>query len=154
MSIEEDLYSTFSNVASALGYSDVHGRIIGVLLVEEKLSLQKLASKTGYSTSQISLSLDLLELVGMVKKIKKKGDRKLYVKIEGDLLEGLKTAILIKLKKNTDNALESFDEYHEDIEKTEGKRKKKLNNAIHTLKKEVTRLSDYVDKLSEVNLPD
>lgn len=153
MSIEEDLYSTFSNVASALGYSDAHGRIIGVLLVEEKLPLQQLADKTGYSSSQISLSLDLLELVGMVKKIKEKGDRKLYVKLEGDLLEGLKTAILLKLKKSTNDALESFEEYSEEIENLD-RNKKKLNNAVKTLKKEITRLSDYVDELSKVELPD
>ena len=62
-SVQERIYSTFGEVASSIGYSPIHGRIIGALLVNGgELSLQAVARETGYSLSMVSLSLDLLEL--------------------------------------------------------------------------------------------
>jgi DNA-binding transcriptional regulator GbsR (MarR family) len=59
--IEKDIYSTFADIATAIGYSEIHGRVIAALLVSnKKLSLNELAKKTGYSLSTVSLSLDLL----------------------------------------------------------------------------------------------
>ncbi len=67
--IEEHIYSTFASIASAIGYSEVHGRIIAALLVSDRpLSLEELSKKTNYSLAAISLSLDLLEIIGMIKK--------------------------------------------------------------------------------------
>ena len=44
----EKIHSTFAAVATSLGYSEVHGRIIAALLVnQEPLSLQELSEKTG-----------------------------------------------------------------------------------------------------------
>ncbi len=42
--IEDRVYSIFSEVASSIGYSPLHGKIIGVLLVKNRLlSLQELS---------------------------------------------------------------------------------------------------------------
>ena len=61
--VEKEIYSTFAEVAKGIGYSEIHGRIIGALMVGGKrLSLQELSKRTGYSASTISLSLELLEL--------------------------------------------------------------------------------------------
>ena len=69
--IKKSIYSAFSEIASSIGYSDTHGRIIAALLVSnKKLSLQDLAKETGFSISTISLSLDFLEFLGMIKKVK------------------------------------------------------------------------------------
>ncbi|UCD07264.1 MAG: hypothetical protein JSW41_05580, partial [Candidatus Aenigmatarchaeota archaeon] len=85
--LEEKIYSTFSDIASSIGYSPLHGKIIGVLLVRgREMSLQELAKETGYSASMISLSLDLLELLGVIKRVKKTGDRNLYIVLQRDLL--------------------------------------------------------------------
>ena len=110
--IEREIFSLFANVANSLGYSEVHGRIIAALLVNGgKCSLQELARETGYSISMVSLSLDLLEFFGMVKKVKHAGDRKLYVELQSDLLGGLKKAFLAKLNKNVETSLQKFKEY-------------------------------------------
>ena len=46
--IKEKIYSTFADTASSLGYSDVHGRIIGCLMVyENPISLSEIAKETG-----------------------------------------------------------------------------------------------------------
>jgi len=114
--LEEKIYSTFSEVASSIGYSPLHGRIIGVLLVKGRpLSLQELAKETGYSSSMISLSLDLLEVLGVIKKIKKTGDRQLYIILQGDLLEILKNAIVTKVTKSVSSTLADFQESRKDL---------------------------------------
>jgi DNA-binding transcriptional regulator GbsR (MarR family) len=143
--INDKIYSTFSAVATSLGYSEVHGRIISCLLVEDKtLSLEELSTLTGYSPGSISLSLDLLELVGMVKKIKNKGDRRLFVRLDGDLLEGLRNALLFKLKKEITRTLDELG-----VIQTNKKSKK----TITSIEQELRRLDEYVKRLSEVPLP-
>ncbi len=146
--ISKKIFATFGNVASALGFSEVHGMIIGTVLVANRpLSLQEIAKRTGYSLSSISISIDLLELVGVVRKIKNLGDRKIYVKLEGDLIESLKKAFMLKIQK------EIF------LTKTElGKYKtvtkdQNMKRTVEILEREVNRLQNYINKLAEVELP-
>jgi len=146
--INKKIFATFSGVASSLGFSEVHGMIIGTLLVEGKpMSLQDIAKRTGYSLSSISISIDLLELVGIVRKQKNSGDRKVYVKMEGDLLESLKKAFILKIQKEiflTKGELEAF---RSSAKSGQSKR------TIGVLQKEINRLQAYINKLSEVELP-
>ncbi|MFQ6055566.1 MAG: hypothetical protein ACE5J3_06260, partial [Methanosarcinales archaeon] len=116
------------------------------LVKGKKLPLQELAKETGYSTSTISLSLDLLEVLGMIKKIKKAGDRKLYVEIQGDLLEGLKKAFLIRIQKSVDDTLEQFKKYKKVKDKN-------VINTLNILEKEVKRINKYINLLSKLKLP-
>ncbi len=142
----EDIHDTFTSVASSLGYSEVHGRIISALLVDSRpMSMDELAKTTGYSPASISLSLDLLELIGIIKKFKHKGDRRLYVRLEGDLLEGLRYAMLLKLQKEISKTLNEFKTYKNSDEKSK--------RTIKTLEKEVRRLQEYVSRLAKVPLP-
>ena len=144
MHTEKEIYSLFSNVASSLGYSEVHGRIIAALLVVRKpLSLDVLRRKIDYSASSVSLSLDFLEVVGVIRKIKKPTDKKLYIELQGDLLDCLRKAILFKAQKNIDITLEEF---------------KKCNSvetkkAVKILENEILRLQRYINLLSKVKLP-
>ena len=151
--IEKDIYSTFAEIASAIGYSEIHGRIIAALLVSDrKLSLNELSKKTGYSLSTISLSLDLLELFGMIKKIKKVGDRKLYVELQGNLLEGLKRAFIIRIQKSIDDTLGKFKNYKESLNKSRDKEDKKVLNTLNILEKEVQRVDKYISLLTKLKL--
>jgi len=145
--LEKRIHSTFANVASSIGYSEVHGRIISVLLAEDRaMSLQELAKRTGYSLSSISISLDLLEIIGIVKKIREFGDRKLYVRVDGDLLEGLRNAMLFKLQKEIISTLDEFEKYKH----LKDERAQKI---VRRLEREVRRLEEYVKRLSEVEVP-
>lgn len=149
--VEKKIYSTFAEVASSIGYSPLHGNIIGVLLVKNKpVSLQELAKETGYSTSMISLSLDFLEVLGMIKRVKKSADRKLYIKLNGDLLESLKRIIAMKIKKSISDSLFEFDGYKKSLLKSGDKNSLK---AIEILEKNIKRLEIYIDILSRVKLP-
>ena len=151
--IEKDIYSTFADIATSIGYSEIHGRVIAALLVSnKKLSLNELAKKTGYSLSTVSLSLDLLEVLGMIKKIKKAGDRKLYIELQGTLLEGMKNAFLIRIQKSVNNTLSKFEQHKKVIEKDNSKEGKNIKKILDILEKEVRSIDNYISMLSELQL--
>jgi DNA-binding transcriptional regulator GbsR (MarR family) len=151
--IEKDIYSSFATLASTIGYSEIHGRIIAALMVSgKKLSLQGLAEKTGYSISTLSLSLDLLEFFGMIKKIKNAGDRKLYIELHGDLLEGLKKAFVVRIQKSVTDSLNRFKEYKENLKISKNKNSKKVMGALNILEEEIKRLDKYINLLSKLKL--
>ena len=144
--LQEKIFSTFSTISTSLGYSEVHGRIIAALVVNGgPISLHELADATGYSVSAISLSLDLLELVGIIRKIKNVGDRKLYVKLDGDLIQGLRNALILKVQKDILFTLMELEQFENADE-----RSKKM---VGRLKREIDSLEEYVKALSNVDVP-
>lgn len=147
ISIHDSIHETFTAVASSMGYSEVHGRIISSLLAADRpMCMEDLAKSTGYSLASISLSLDLLELIGIIKKFKQRGDRKLYIKLDGDLLEGLRKAMLFKLQKEITKTLNEFEMHKRGSDE-------KTKAVIKKLEKEIRRLEEYVNRLSKVPLP-
>jgi len=147
--LENKILDTFAEVASTIGYSPLHGKIIGVLLVKNRsMSLQELARETGYSSSMVSLSLDLLEVLGVIKKVKKTADRKLYIELSGDLLECLKKAFVMRLEKSISQSLNEF----ENLKKS-AKPGTAAIKTIDVLEAEINRLNKYVKLLSGIRLP-
>ncbi|MBI4164088.1 MAG: hypothetical protein HY512_04450 [Candidatus Aenigmarchaeota archaeon] len=158
MGAESEIYnkilSTFAEVASSIGYSPLHGKIIGVLLIKNRpVSLQELAKATGYSSSMLSLSLDFLEILEVVKKVKKEADRKLYVSLAGDLLECLKRAITIKIEKSIQSSLSEFESSKKELTKLNAKEKAEIVNSLEILESQIKRLNKYVVLLSQIRLP-
>lgn len=152
--IYSKVFSTFSEVASSIGYSPLHGKIIGVLLVKNRpVSLQELSGLTGYSTSMLSLSLDLLEVLSVVRKVKKEADRNLYITLAGDLLECLKRAITIKVEKSIQNSLADFEEGKKELAKLNTKEKAEVLASLEILENQIKRLNRYVSLLSKISLP-
>jgi len=152
--IENKIFSTFAEVARAIGYSPLHGKLIGVLLVKGRaVSLQELAKKTGYSAGMVSLSLDLLEVLGVVKKVKKEGDRQLYISLAGDLLECLKNAITIKVEKSIKESLIDFESAKTQLAKMNGQDAENAKKTLEVLESELNRLHKYISLLSEIRLP-
>jgi DNA-binding transcriptional regulator GbsR (MarR family) len=151
--IKEKIYSTFANIANSLGYSEVYGRIIACLLINGgAVSLNDISKETGYSSSMVSLSVDFLETIGMIKRVKKPGDKKLYLQSTGTLLDGLKKVILMRIEKNVSNSLQQFDEYRKEIKKLRNKESEKLLKAVEILEKEIKRMNDYINILSKIQL--
>jgi HTH-type transcriptional regulator, osmoprotectant uptake regulator len=152
--LEAQILENFASVAQTIGYSPLHGKIIGVLLIEGKpVSLNELAKETGYSSSMISLSLDFLEVMEVIKKVKKSGDRKLYVKLNGDLLNILKKAIVTRVKKTISESLIEFEENRKNIDKLPAAERKRVRSTLDKLEKEIQRLDYYVQMLSSIELP-
>ena len=152
--IEREIIDTFAEVSKSLGYSEVHGKILAALLLNKKeLCLLDLSKKTRYSPGMISLSLDLLEVIGLIKKVKKPNDRRLYIVFEGDLLEAMKTAIMLKLKKGLTDVEGKFESYERSLEKAKGEDGKKLLDNLRSLKKEAKRIENYITVLGRVDIP-
>ncbi|MBN1896750.1 MAG: hypothetical protein JW789_03420 [Candidatus Aenigmarchaeota archaeon] len=152
--MEKEVFTVFSELAETIGYSPIHGKIIAALIVEDHpLPLQEIAKRTRYSTGMISLSLDLLEVLGVIKKIKKTGDRKLYVSLEGDLLEILKKAVIVKVKKGIVNSLEDIAEKKKKAVSLNDENGRRSAELLSTLESEVRRLEKYINLLSGIRLP-
>lgn len=152
--LHKQVLDNFATVAETIGYSPLHGKIIGVLLLEARpVSLTRLAKETGYSVSMISLSLDFLEVMEVVKKVKKPGDRKLYVELKGDLLSILKKAIVTRVKKVLDSSLNDFTESKRYLSDLTPEERERLAASIETLETEIKRLDYYVTLLAKINLP-
>ena len=152
--IERQIYGTFANIATMVGYSELHGKIIGALVVEsEPVALQEVAERIGYSISMISLSLDFLEVIGIVRKIKKPADRKLYIELQGDLLETLKKTITMKVGKSVRESLAEFEKNEVQLEKMGTEKSRKILKALKIMEKEIKRLDSYITLLSSVELP-
>lgn len=153
--IETEIINSFAEASSFLGYSEVHSKIIAALLVSGKdISLETLAKRTSYSTSMISLSLDLLEVLGIIKKLKKQGDRKLYVELQGDLLPTLKTAVILKIQKGIIDGRKNFEEYRKEIAEIKNSDKKNLLKTLGRLENELSRIERYINRLAEVEVPE
>jgi DNA-binding transcriptional regulator GbsR (MarR family) len=151
--IKEKIYSTFADIASSLGYSEVYGRIIACLLIHEgPVALNDISKETGYSASMVSLSVDFLETVGMIKRVKKPGDKKLYLQSNGSLLDGLKKAIIVRIDKSVSNSLQEFEKYKKEIKKLKNKESEKLLKAVEILEKEIKRMNNYIKVLSKIQL--
>jgi len=152
--LEKKILNNFAAVAETIGYSPLHGKIIGVLLIKSKpVSLQELSKETGYSLSMISLSLDFLEVMEVVKKIKKPGDRKLYVKLNGSLLDILKKAVVIRVKKTLADSLREFEESREHLDGLDRNEQRRIRRIIDILEREIKRLDYYVNMLAQIELP-
>ncbi|MDD5163136.1 MAG: hypothetical protein PHD95_02930 [Candidatus ainarchaeum sp.] len=153
--IEKQIFSSFAAVAKTIGYSDLHGKIIAALTVENKpVSLQELAKKLGYSPAMLSLSIDFLEVLGVVKRIKKTGDRQLYVTFQGNLLDCLRKAILFKADQSISESMIAFEQQKKDLQQiNDSPEKGKVLRALNILQKEINRLQKYLKILSKIKLP-
>ncbi len=83
-------------------------------------------------------------MLGVVRRVKKPMDKKLYIELQGDLLECLRKVILFKTEKTIDSTLKEFEKY-----KANGDTKE----SIRILENELKRLHRYMGLLSKVSLP-
>lgn len=150
---EKKIIAAFADVASALGYSDTHGKIIAVLIIEQKaLSIQEIADKLNCSLASISLSIDFLDALGVIKKFKKESDRKVYVLLKADLLECLRRAVILRMEKAVSETLADFEKEKQIAKKSKSAKSKKLLNAINLLEKEISRLKEMVSLIQGIEL--
>ncbi|UEC42172.1 MAG: HTH-type transcriptional regulator [Methanothrix sp.] len=78
-------------VAKMLGYSDAAGAIRGYLMLSDvPLSLDELAEVTGYSKSTISTNMAQLERMGIVRRVRRPGDKRHYYSTIISIDEGRK----------------------------------------------------------------
>ncbi len=138
--VERKLMNAFAEVASSVGYSEIHGRILAVLLIEqEPVPLQSIAKKLSYSLASISLSADLLDTLGIVRKFRKPSDRKVYLELKPNFFENAKRAVLGKWSRTINDSMLDFEK------EKKGVRSRKLSVAIASVEREIVKLKKLLD---------
>lgn len=80
------------------GLDDTKSKIIATLFLEkEEICLEELSKKTGYSISLISTAIKFMETNGLLIKFKKPHSKKIYVKMENDMIQH--TVLMLKRKQ-------------------------------------------------------
>ena len=137
----EDLLSNFEVLFKARGLSAVHGRLFGALLLsDEALSQNQLAKQTNYSIPAVSLSLDELTRLRLIKKTRKSGDRKNYYTTDADLVQIFRKFI----ESIHDEHVVPFNRALSNIPLS------KQTTNLQKLSKNMSNLQDYLEKLMEV----
>jgi DNA-binding transcriptional regulator GbsR (MarR family) len=79
-------------IANMMGHSDAAGALIGSLFVADgSLSMDELEEITGYSKSTVSTNMTYLEIQGIVRRVRRPGDKRNYYVIIKNLDETFKT---------------------------------------------------------------
>jgi len=121
----------FANTARRFGLNELYGYIYGVLFFEdEPLSLGEIAKRTGYSLSHVSTALKLLENIGLVKRIKKPGDKKAYYTAIKNIREWRKEAYYRKIEEDVKQTRENLLKALDAIEGDESEEAMKIRERI------------------------
>lgn len=86
--IDEDFKNVFMSVGKMFGFNHLTGSLVALLYLNPKeIAMDSLAEETGYSLASVSNSLKTLESLGIVRRIKKPGTKKIFYYMEKDLLK-------------------------------------------------------------------
>jgi len=86
--LDKDVMEFFSTLMKSCGLNDLSAKVIGALYIEpEEVSMEYLARKTGYSLASICNTMKMVEIMGMVQRIKKPGTNKVFFYMEKDLIK-------------------------------------------------------------------
>jgi DNA-binding transcriptional regulator GbsR (MarR family) len=142
--------------AKSKGYSDACGVLRGSLFfADEPLSLDDLAEKTGYSKSTVCLNMNLLENLGVAKRVVVPGDkRSRYVLVTDP--NSMKASLLTNIKREVQLLLIAFDLTENDL-KTKGVEAGDIQVRVATIKqfyKQIDQILDLIDKFTIEELVD
>ncbi|MBW2971181.1 MarR family transcriptional regulator [Candidatus Woesearchaeota archaeon] len=84
--LEKDFIEYCVRIGRGMGFDSLSGKLIGIVYIEpEKVAMEELAQRTGYSLASVSARLKKLESHGLVERSKQPGSKKLYYFMEKDL---------------------------------------------------------------------
>ncbi|MCJ7443049.1 MAG: MarR family transcriptional regulator [Methanotrichaceae archaeon] len=136
------------------GHSDATGVLRGTLFLEEEpISMDQLVEETGYSKSTVSATMNLLENLGLVKRIVTPGDKKhRYVSITD--LNAVREAMMANVRNEIQLILEALDKTVKCIEEIDINHYKMLEriNRIKHNYIQTYRLLELVDKYTAEEL--
>ena len=75
------------------------------------------------------------------------------VQLQGDLLECLRMAIMVRIQNSITDSVQEFEESRQALKRFKGERKQKAMHTLTVLEKQINRLSRYINELSKVELP-
>ena len=95
--IDKEFIEFYQTASRVQGVDASLGTILAVLYLEPKeISMEDLAKKTGYCLASISNKIKMFEPAGFVKRIRKPGTKKVYLRAEKDVIEIMKKSLTMK----------------------------------------------------------
>ena len=95
--IDKEFIEFYQTASRVQGVDASLGTIMAVLYLEPKeISMEELAKKTGYCLASICNKLKMFEPAGYVKRIRKPGTKKVYLRAEKNILEIMKKGFTMK----------------------------------------------------------
>lgn len=86
--LEQDFIYFVSKAGATQGLDSFMMKLFAISYIStDDISLDELSKKTGYSLASISNKMKLLESIGLIKKIRKPKSKKIYIKIEKNILK-------------------------------------------------------------------
>jgi len=142
--------------AKSKGYSDACGVLRGTLfLADEPLSLDDLAERTGYSKSTVCLNMNLLENLGIAKRVVAPGDKRSRYVIVTDP-NSMKASLLTNIKREVQLLLNALDLTENEL-KTKGVETEDIQARVVTIKqfyKQIDQILDLIDRFTIEELVD
>ena len=149
-SLDEEFINLYRDLGKSKGWDDLTSRIIAILYLEpEPVSMEGLATKTGYSLASISNKMKMLEPIGFIIRRCRPGSRKCYFTMEKDFVKIMKDQLLKGQKetfKMVHSRVDSMIQKHEGHDRTE-EQKKKLR-IIKNYYNDVQKCEKILDKLA------
>ena len=155
-SIEKEFIDFYIGVGRTWGLDTLSSKLIGILYLEpEEICIEELAKKTGYSLPSISNKMNFIETMGIVKRIKKPGSKKLFYFMEKDAIKVAR----MHFEKIYESEIEPakklmpklLDKYKKVNLNNEEKKKleiiKNYNKQMLNIDKVYSKLNEYFDEL-------
>lgn len=141
----------FANTARRFGLNGLYGYIYGVLFFEdEPMSLGEIAEHTGYSLSHVSTALKLLENIGLVRRIKKPGDKKAYFTAIKNIREWRKEAYYKRIADDIQQTRENLLKALKELEGDDSEEAKRIRDRIN-FALERNRITEKIVKILLMN---
>lgn len=108
-SIEKEFMDFTMKVMTEMGFEELSASLFSITFLEpDSISLESLAKKTGYSLASICNKMRILESMGLVKRVKKPGTKKVYYYAEKDFSQMMRFKINVAFEKEIKPAKEKI----------------------------------------------
>jgi DNA-binding transcriptional regulator GbsR (MarR family) len=152
--IDSKFLELYQKIGNMQGMNSLFTRIFSILYIEpDEISMDEVAEKTGYSLASISNSIKMLETMGLVRKSRHPGTKKIFLYMEKDFNKLIKL-FMIKKQENIISLVKSeVPSIIKESKPTSEKSKKKLKilenyyKQILGFEKIVKKIIDMMDKL-------
>ena len=99
--IDKEFIELYQTIGSVSGLDNLFVTLFAKLYIEpEDMAMENIAKETGYSLASVSNKVKVLETMGIVKRIKKPGSKKIFLRIEKDMIKIFKEHLAKKEEKN------------------------------------------------------
>ncbi len=154
--IDKDFIEFYQSMGEAHGMDNLLTKIFAILYIKSKeVAMEDLAKETGYSLATISNKIKFFENFGIISKTNKPGTRKIFLRVDNDMLKILKETLMKKQQYGINTAkskLPTIIKKHKSKAKTlEQKRKLRvIENYYNQVLKIEKVFKDFIGKLNQL----